>query len=91
MPEPAASIEHGLDWYYTHPDDYYVTLLEAALSVEALDTPAWLAYEINHPAHHIETGSRLDVVSYSNIEGGRGLMTATTTKTIPLLFPAGQK
>lgn len=88
-----AIIKHRLDLFYTtDPDDKAITLLKLSLSIEALDTPAWLAYKINSVENENEGSFRFfDVVSYSNIENGRGLMSAITTKTIPLAFPKDQK
>lgn len=88
-PDPGAIINHSLTAFYTHPDWKYRTLLEATVFVHALDTPAWLAWKINQRG--LVQGGDDEVLTkpgvYSNIAGGRGVMTATTGKTIPVILP----
>lgn len=63
---------------------------DATIFVEALDAPAWLARELNQRGQLYYGGPeevRAMPGSYSNIENGRGLMSAVTTKTIHLILP----
>lgn len=87
---PEAELSHQLSWFYTHPPDYFPTLLKLVLTVEALDEPAWLAYEIARSNNDNHYEFRFEVVAYSNIVNGRGWMSAVTTKTRELAFPKGQ-
>jgi len=95
---PIGVTTHYLRYYYDNPDKRDITLLQLTLSVEALDAPAWLSREIYVDSTLSTVGGnnsgeefRLEAVSFSNIEGGRGVMTAITTKMIPLLFPPNRK
>ncbi len=92
-PDPFASVAHGLDFFYKLPGDLDFTLIETVLALDAFDAPAWLAHEINQrdASYEFEKEIRLAPGVYSNIAGGRGLMTAITTKTIPLLLPPQEK
>jgi hypothetical protein len=84
--------QHRLKSFYTYSEEQLRTLLTLSLTIEAFDEPAWLAYKINHWDNQTpDWNFRFEVVSYSNIENGRGLMSAVTSKTIPLAFPNGQK
>jgi len=91
---PIGFASHFLRYYYDNPDDRNITLLEVQLSVEALDAAAWLSRNVYvDSTRWILGGSnsgeefRLEPVAFSNIENGRGVMTAITTKMIPLRFP----
>ncbi|MBN2088736.1 DUF4249 family protein [candidate division KSB1 bacterium] len=80
------NLEHRLMEIYPI-SDYIKDVKKAILYVEALDEAAWNAYHIAiaekvHPSEY-----RLDVVDYSNIERGYGLMTATNTQSIELELP----
>jgi hypothetical protein len=92
-PNPDAIINHSLTAFYTHPDWKYRTLLEATVFVHALDTPAWLAWGINQRG--LVQGGDDEVLTkpgvYSNIAGGRGVMTATTGKIISVILPPQKK
>jgi hypothetical protein len=85
---------HYLRYYYDNPDQRKIILLRLELSVEALDAAAWLSHDIYVDSTLSTVGDnnsgeefRLEPVAFSNIEGGRGIMTAITTKEIPLHFP----
>ncbi len=91
-PSPNARIKVNFERYYLFPEEYEdLTILpEAELTIEALDSPAWLAREINARNGTVltfEALARLMPGAYSNITNGRGLMTATTSLTITLLLP----
>jgi len=91
-PSPNARIKVNFERYYLFHEEYEdVTFLpEVELTIEALDSPAWLARELNSrnaPVHTFEAEAKLMPGVYSNIENGRGLMTATTSRTIILLLP----
>jgi len=92
-PDTTLLLQHFLDHYYTPPrsTSYSDTLFRAVLTIDALDEPAWTAYCIEKDQHYRDSDFRVDPVSYSNINGGWGLMTATTTKYVELLLPGGQK
>lgn len=94
--EPSAErvriIEHNFEVYYKSPgaDPRQILGDDATIFVEALDTPAWLAYEINQRGGYAFGGPdevRAMPGDYSNIQNGRGIMSATTTITIPLILP----
>jgi hypothetical protein len=98
--EPSAErvvmVRHELSMYYESPGAYSSETLgnDAAVFVEALDAPAWLAREINQRGGYVYGGPdevRAMPASYSNIENGRGLMSAVTTRTIPLILPPREK
>lgn len=88
---PAHWSEPGWLNYYRFPERFPdLTLLpEAEITIEALDAPAWLAREINSREGVLlfETEAKLMPGTYSNIENGRGLMTATTSRAIIVLLP----
>lgn len=93
LSNPSGVLSHYLDDYYEDPD-YHGKTLSAELSVEALDAAAWLSRAIYVDSTLYTLGGnnsgeefRLEPVAISNIEGGRGAMTAITTKMIPLRLP----
>ncbi len=92
-PDPVVVVKHNLDIYYRIPEQLSYTLVAVSLFVDALDTPAWLAWEINQRG--LVYGGEDEVLTmpgvYSNIAGGRGVMTATTSKTIPVILPLQKK
>jgi len=76
--------------------NYDWTLLteETILFVEALDEPAWLSRDLNRRGATSYGGPdevRTMPGSYSNIQNGRGLMSAVTTKTIHVILPAQKR
>jgi len=92
--EPVGILSHHLPYFYKNPDNRDYQILQMQLSVEALDTTALLTRAVYfgspyHPSGDYNSGEefRLEPVAFSNIEGGRGVMTAITTKKIPLRFP----
>ncbi len=90
--ERVATIEHNLDSFYRL---HRGTLMsEATIFVEALDSPAWLSRDLNRRSSFQYGGPdevRTMPGSYSNIANGRGLMSAVTTKTIPVILPAQKR
>lgn len=91
---PVGVFSHYLGYYYNNPDDRDFTISQMQLSIEALNAPAWLSRDIYVDSTRFTIGGnnggeefRLEPVAFSNIENGRGVMTAITTKTIPLRFP----
>lgn len=93
--ERVAMVKHNLKLYYESPGAFPRQTLrnDAIVFVEALDTPAWLAHNINSSGEIFgyEQEDRAMPGVYSNIEGGRGVMSATTTKTISLILPPRKK
>jgi len=90
--ERVATVEHYVGSYYKSPGAHPRQTLgnDATVFVEALDAPAWLARDLNQRGQLYYGGPeevRAMPGSYSNIENGRGLMSAVTTKTIPLILP----
>jgi len=92
---PVGILSHYLPYFYVNPDNRDYQILQMQLSVEALDAAAWLSRNVYVDSTlWILGGSnsgeefRLEPVAFSNIEGGRGVMTAITTKKIPLRFPS---
>ena len=92
-PESAFQFQHSLARFYAESNDPFEsdTLFRAVLTIDALDVPAWTAYRIEKDKRQSDSDYRIDPVSYSNIAGGRGLMTASTSKYVELLLPKGQK
>jgi hypothetical protein len=90
-PQMAMVMEHKLDRYYRFPDAFSKALAKDTpllVFVEALDAPAWLAREINQRgSYEFEKEIRTMPGVYSNIEGALGLMSAVTTKMIPVVLP----
>jgi len=79
--------QHDFDYYFTSPPDTsYIRYRRAVLHVEALDPAAWTAHELNTLKQAPNSGYRLEVVDFSNIKNGHGLMIATITKSAELLF-----
>jgi len=90
---PSGFLSHYIHLYYEDPQ-YRGKQLRVELSVEALDTAAWLSRDVYFDSTSGIAGGRnggeefrLEPLAFSNIEGGRGVMTAITTKMIPLRFP----
>jgi len=91
---PAGSFLDNFGSFYNNPSNRDRHILQIQLSVEALDAAAWLTRAVYsgspyHPSGDYNGGEefRVEPVAFSNIEGGRGVMTAITTKKIPLRFP----
>jgi len=93
--ERAAMVKHGLNLYYDSPGAFPRGTLgnDAIVFVEALDAPAWLARDLNQRGGIYGGPDEVRTMpgDYSNIESGRGLMSAITTKTIPLILPPQKK
>lgn len=91
---PVGVLSHSLSSFYENRNNREYDILQMQLSVEALDSAAWLTHDIYVDSTRYTVGGnnggeefRLEPVAFSNIDGGRGVMTAITTKTIPLRFP----
>jgi len=90
--ERVATIKHNLDSFYRFHRG--ILMSDATIFVEALDAPAWLARDLNRRGSFQYGGPdevRTMPGSYSNIENGRGLMSAVTTKTIHVILPAQKR
>jgi len=82
--------------YYKSPGAFPRQTLgnDATILVEALDAPAWLARDLNQRGAIYYGGpdeARAMPGSYSNIANGRGLMSAVTMRTIPVILPPRKK
>ncbi|MBN2009352.1 DUF4249 family protein [candidate division KSB1 bacterium] len=93
IPDTVLQFQHILAHYYEPSRDSTQSnyLYRAVLTIDALDEPAWTAYCLEKNKHDAESDFRIETVAYSNIAGGRGLMTASTSKYVELLLPKGQK
>lgn len=90
--EHVATIKHDLGSFY--PFQRGILMGDAAIFVEALDAPAWLARDLNRRGSFSYGGPdevRTMPGSYSNIANGRGLMSAVTTQTVHVILPAQKR
>ncbi|MCI0512887.1 DUF4249 family protein [candidate division KSB1 bacterium] len=79
--------------FYQPREVFIVNLWEVRLGIQALDSAAWFAEKINATAYQniINSDYRIEPIAYSNFDRGYGVFTATTSKTIPIPIPGGQK
>jgi len=93
--ERISIVDYYLALYYKSPGAFSQTVgNDATVFVEAFDTPAWLARDLNRRGAIYYGGPdevRAMPGSYSNIANGRGLMSAVTMKTVPLVLPPRKK
>lgn len=87
-PELPVEFTHRLaDYFKEYYDPSTTKILSIKLAVEALDEPGWTAHQLETARQQVTSLYRLDVVDFSNVEGGHGLVTATNTQTVVLQLP----